>query len=191
MSDASSSDTETDDSFIPVRTTNVQNTHNSYEYLIHPRKKYSGSFSKRKVSAPSMNNTKRTTRSRSITTKDTNPIFIDVENNQNQVLDTANNPKVHIPIDLNTNIIHSGEELLYFIKHDSQDHLNILYNETCYLNKMSQETMYARVYGDGNCAFYASLLAIKQLAYEVVKFEKQKKIELILLILPESIFQDV
>ena len=131
------SDTEIDDSFIPVRTTNVQNTHNSYEPPIHSRKKCSGSISKRKFSAPSMNNTKRTTRSRSITTKDTNPIFIDVENNQNQVLDTANNPKVHIPIDLNTNIIHSGEELLYFIKHDSQDHPNILHIETFYLNKMS------------------------------------------------------
>ena len=51
--------------------------------------------------------------------------------------------------------------------------------------------MFSRVYGNENCAFYVSLLAIKQLAYEVVKFEKPKKIELILLILPESIFQNV
>ena len=67
------------------------------------------------------------------------------------------------------------------MKHDSQDHPSIPYAEKMYLNKMSHEEMYSRVYGDSNCAIYASILTIKPLAYEVVKFEKPKNIELILL----------
>ena len=44
-----------------------------------------------------------------------------------------------------------------------------------YLNKMAKEQFYPQVYGDGNYAIYASLLAIKQLPYTVIKYEKQKK----------------
>ena len=56
---------------------------------------------------------------------------------------------------------------------------------------MIKEPMYPRVFSDGNCAIYACLLSIRKLADEVVKFEKLKKIDLILLILPESIFHIV
>ena len=41
--------------------------------------------------------------------------------------------------ELDATIIHSGEELLYFMRHDSQDHLHIHYDETTYLNHISQE----------------------------------------------------
>ena len=116
-----------------------------------------------------------------ISKNDTNPIVINIENNQNQELDTPNNPEVCIPIVLDTNIIHCGEELLYFMKHDSKYHPSNPYAEKMYLNKMSHEDMYSRVYGDSNCAIYACLITIKPLAYEAVKFEKPKTIELIFL----------
>ena len=108
------------------------------------------------------------------TSKDTNSIVIEEEDNQNKQLDTSANPNIHILRDLDTIIIYSGEELLYFIKRDSQYHPLIPNKESVYLNSMIKEQMYPSIYGDGNCAIYASLLSIRQLAYEVVKFEKLK-----------------
>ena len=35
--------------------------------------------------------------------------------------------------------------------------------------------MYPYVYSDGNCAIYSTLLAVKKLSYDVIKFEKPKR----------------
>ena len=61
------------------------------------------------------------------------------------------------------------------MKHDSQSHPELSDSELCYLRGLLQEQMYPYVFGDGNCAIYSILLAIKLLSYDVIRFEKPKR----------------
>ena len=130
----------------------------------------------RKVSAPSFSSTKRSTRSQSNNaTKGTNSIVIDKTDQQIAQLTTPTHSEVLVPKVLDTSIIHSPEELLYFMKHDSQSHPDLPDCELCFLKGLLQEEMYPYVFGDGNCAIYSILLTIKPLSYDVISFEKPKR----------------
>ena len=74
----------------------------------HPRKKCSGSNSKRIVSAPSFTSTKRSTRSQTNTgSKGTNSIVIEETDKKIAQLTTDKHSDVHLPKVLDTSIIHS------------------------------------------------------------------------------------
>ena len=77
-------------------------------------------------------------------------------------LTTPIHSDVLLPKVLDPSIIYSPQELLYFIKHDSQSHPSLPDCKLCYLRGLLEEEMYPYVYGDGNCAIYSTLLVVKK-----------------------------
>ena len=179
-SDSSSSelsDSDSDESFsIPNNTKIYLHDDRKRLPISHPRKKCSGLTFNRRVSAPSINQMKMSTRtSTKASSNSTNLIVIEEQDNYNDQLDTTKNSCIYTPFILDPNYINSAKELSYFIKWDSRNHPPIHMKEIYYLNNISEESFYPQIYDDRNCAIYASLLKIKQLLCEVIKYKKPKK----------------